>query len=114
MGMPSEKKKVENAAEKTGEAVGKGIKRGAKAVDDFGKGIKKELKKKNNETKFSFLQNKKEKYLFIIYVNSQSSIDLGGWRRVSNYSGGRKKHSPLRRELFARDESLSWLYLKLT
>ena len=39
--MPEEKKKVENA----GEAVGKGIRKGAKAVNDFGKGIKKGLKK---------------------------------------------------------------------
>jgi len=46
IGMPGEKKKVENAAEKTGEAVGKGLKKGAKAVEDVGKGIKKELKKK--------------------------------------------------------------------
>jgi hypothetical protein len=45
IGMPEEKKKVENAAEKTGEAVGKGIKKGAKAVGDFGKGIKKGIKK---------------------------------------------------------------------
>lgn len=45
-GMSNTKKKVENVAEESGEAVGKGIKRGAKAVDDFGKGIKKELKKK--------------------------------------------------------------------
>ena len=44
--MSETKKKVESAAEKTGEAVGKGIKKGAKAVNDFGKGIKKELKKK--------------------------------------------------------------------
>ncbi len=44
--MPGEKKKVENAAEKTGETIGKGIKRGAKAVDDLGKGIKKEFEKK--------------------------------------------------------------------
>ena len=44
--MPEEKKKIESAAEKTGEAVGKGIKKGAKAVNDLGKGIKKELKKK--------------------------------------------------------------------
>ena len=44
--MPDEKKKVEHASEKTGEAVGKGIKKGAKAINDFGKGIKKELKKK--------------------------------------------------------------------
>ena len=45
-GMSEKKKKVENAAEKTGEAVGKGIKKGAKAVNDFGKGIKNELEKK--------------------------------------------------------------------
>jgi hypothetical protein len=44
--MPEEKKKVEHAAEKTGEAVGKGIRKSAKAVEAFGKGIKKELKKK--------------------------------------------------------------------
>ena len=44
--VPSEKKKVESAAEKTGEAVGKGVKKSAKAVEDLGKGIKKELKKK--------------------------------------------------------------------
>jgi hypothetical protein len=44
--MPDEKKKVENAVEKTGEAVGKGIRKGAKAVSDFGKGVKKEIKKK--------------------------------------------------------------------
>ena len=44
--MPSEKKKVESAAKKTGEAVGKGIKKGAKAIEDVGKGIKKEFKKK--------------------------------------------------------------------
>jgi len=44
--MPEEKKKVENAAEKTGEAIGKGIKKTAKAAEDLGKGIKKEFKKK--------------------------------------------------------------------
>jgi hypothetical protein len=44
--LPENKKKVENAAEKTGEAVGKGIKRSAKAVSDFGKGVKKEFEKK--------------------------------------------------------------------
>jgi hypothetical protein len=44
-GISEKKKKVEDAAEKTGEAVGKGIKKGAKAVNDFGKGIKKGLKK---------------------------------------------------------------------
>jgi hypothetical protein len=45
-GMPENKKKVENVAEKTGEAVGKGIRKSAKAVSDFGKGVKKEIKKK--------------------------------------------------------------------
>ena len=44
--MSNSKKKVENAVGETGEAVGKAINKGAKAVDDFGKGIKKELKKK--------------------------------------------------------------------
>ena len=42
--MPGEKKKVENAAEKTGEAIGKGVKKSAKAVNNLGKGIKKGLK----------------------------------------------------------------------
>ena len=40
------KKKVENAAGETGEAVGKSIKKSAKEVENFGKGMKKELKKK--------------------------------------------------------------------
>ncbi len=40
------KKKVENAAKETGEAVGKGFKIGAKVVDDFEKGIEKEIKKR--------------------------------------------------------------------
>ncbi len=44
--MSAEKKKGENPAEKTGEAVGKGVRKSAKAVNDFGKGIKKGLKKK--------------------------------------------------------------------
>ena len=44
-GMSENKKKVENAAEKTGDAVGKGIRKGAKAVNDFGRGIQKGLKK---------------------------------------------------------------------
>ncbi len=44
-GMSENKKKVENAAEKTGEAIGKGAKKGAKVVNDFGKGIKKGIKK---------------------------------------------------------------------
>jgi hypothetical protein len=43
--MPGKKKKVEGAAEKTGEAVGKGLKKGAEAINDFGKGIKKGIKK---------------------------------------------------------------------
>jgi hypothetical protein len=44
--MSEEKKKVKDAAEKTGEAVVKNIRKGGEAVTDFGKGIKKELKKK--------------------------------------------------------------------
>jgi len=44
-GMPGKKEKVERAAEKTGEAVEKDLKKGAKAVSDFGKGIKKKIKK---------------------------------------------------------------------
>ena len=43
--MPENKKKIENAAEKTGEAIGGGVKKGAKDVNDFGKGIKKGIKK---------------------------------------------------------------------
>jgi uncharacterized protein YjbJ (UPF0337 family) len=48
--VPEEKKKVEigtekTASEKTGEALGKGIRIGAKAVNDFGKGMKKGLEK---------------------------------------------------------------------
>ena len=51
--MSEEKKKVENAAdktaaEKTGEAVGKGIRKSAKAVNDFGKGMKKGLSARAN------------------------------------------------------------------
>jgi hypothetical protein len=45
IGMSGKKEKVEGAAEKTGEAVGKGLKKGAKAVNDLGKGIKKGIKK---------------------------------------------------------------------
>ena len=44
--MSTKKEKIENAAEKTGEAIGKDIKKGAKATNDFGKGLKKGLKKK--------------------------------------------------------------------
>ena len=45
-GMSTKKEKIENAAEKTGEAIGKDLKKGAKAANDFGKGLKKGLKKK--------------------------------------------------------------------
>ncbi len=43
--MSERKEKVENAAEKTGEAIGAGVKRSAKVVNDFGKGIKRGIKK---------------------------------------------------------------------
>jgi hypothetical protein len=53
IGVPDEKKKIEivtekTAAEKTGEAVGKGIRKSAKAVNDFGKGMKKGLNARAN------------------------------------------------------------------
>ena len=44
--MPGNKEKVENAAEKTGEAFGKGLKESARIVKRVGKGIKKEIKQK--------------------------------------------------------------------
>jgi hypothetical protein len=44
--MPGNKEKVEEAAEKTGEAVSKGLKESARVVKRVGKGIKKEIKKK--------------------------------------------------------------------
>jgi hypothetical protein len=44
--MPGNKEKVEEAAEKTGEAVGKGLKESARVVERVGKGIKKEIKEK--------------------------------------------------------------------
>lgn len=44
-GMREKKEKVEDAAEKTGEAVGKGVKKGTKAINDCGKRIKKGIKK---------------------------------------------------------------------
>jgi hypothetical protein len=44
-GMPGKNEKVEDVAEKTGEAVGKGVKKGAQAINDFGKRIKKGIKK---------------------------------------------------------------------
>jgi len=66
-GMPEEKKRIENAAERTGEAVGKGIKKGAKAVVDFGKGVKKEIEKKEYEAKLPFFSpSKKEKCLLLL------------------------------------------------
>ncbi len=43
--MSENKKKIESSAEKTGEAIGAGVKKSAKAVNDFGKGIKKGIKK---------------------------------------------------------------------
>jgi hypothetical protein len=45
MGMPGKKKRIEGAAERTGEAVGEDLRKGAKAVSDFGKGLKKRIKK---------------------------------------------------------------------
>jgi hypothetical protein len=39
------KEKIENAAEKTGEAIGAGVKKSAKTINDFGKGLKKGFKK---------------------------------------------------------------------
>jgi hypothetical protein len=47
--MSEKKKKVENVAEKTGDAIGKGIRKSAKAVNDFGKGLKKGLKKEDKK-----------------------------------------------------------------
>ena len=43
--MSKEKIKIKRTAESTGEEIGTDIKKGAKAVNDFGKGIKKGLKK---------------------------------------------------------------------
>ena len=45
--LPGKKEKVEGAAEKTGEAVGKGLKEGATIAKRAGHGLKKELKKKD-------------------------------------------------------------------
>jgi hypothetical protein len=47
--MSETKKKIESGAEKTGESIGKGAKKTAKAVNDFGKGLKKGIKKKNKK-----------------------------------------------------------------
>lgn len=47
IGMPGKKKRVEEAAEKTGRAVEKDVKKGAQAVSNFGKGIKKKIKKED-------------------------------------------------------------------
>ena len=49
IGMPDKKKKVEGAAKRTGEAVGGGLKKGAKAVEDFGKGIKRGVEGKEKK-----------------------------------------------------------------
>jgi hypothetical protein len=40
-GMSTTKEKIENTVDKTGEAIGKDIKKGAKVANDFGKGLKK-------------------------------------------------------------------------
>jgi hypothetical protein len=42
--MPRKNEKVEDVVEKTGEAVGKGVKKGAKAINDCGKRIEKGIK----------------------------------------------------------------------
>ena len=44
-----EKKVAETTSEKTGEAVGRGIRKGAKALNDLGKGIRKGLKKEEQK-----------------------------------------------------------------
>jgi len=46
-----EKGKAEEAAEKTGEVVGKGLKKGFGVVKAFGKGAKEAVKKKEKEEK---------------------------------------------------------------
>ncbi|MGD6805837.1 MAG: hypothetical protein ACQCN4_02635 [Candidatus Bathyarchaeia archaeon] len=43
--MSETKKKIESGAEKAGEAIGAGGKKSAKAINDFGKGIKRGIKK---------------------------------------------------------------------
>jgi hypothetical protein len=43
--MTDNKEKIEDAAEKTGEVIGKGVKKSAKVVNKFGKGLKKGFKK---------------------------------------------------------------------
>ena len=43
--MSETKKKIESDAEKTGQEIGEAVKKGAQAVNDFGKGIKKGLEK---------------------------------------------------------------------
>jgi hypothetical protein len=40
IGMPGKKKRVEGAAKRTGEAIEKDVKKGAKAVNNFGKGMR--------------------------------------------------------------------------
>ena len=48
-GMREKKEKVEDASEKTGEAVGKGVKKGTKAINDCGKRIKNGIRRKNKK-----------------------------------------------------------------
>jgi hypothetical protein len=48
--MVEEKKgEIEEVAEKTGELIGKGVKKGWGVVKEFGKGVKKGVTKKENE-----------------------------------------------------------------
>jgi hypothetical protein len=109
--MLGDKKKVENAAEKTGEAVGRGVKKGTKAVNDFGKGIKKGIKKKNRGLfLFSSKRTKREKYLFYLLGFAIS------WRMRAGfyfYRYSRKNYSSTHRTYLARHASLPRLNLKL-
>ncbi len=43
--MSETERKIESGAEKTGEAIGAGVKKSAKAINDIGKGIKKGIKR---------------------------------------------------------------------
>lgn len=51
MGDEEKKGKLEKGAEKTGEVVGTGIKKGWGAVKGFGKGVKDSVTKKEDEEK---------------------------------------------------------------
>jgi hypothetical protein len=48
-GMREKKEKVEDSADCNGEAVGKGVKKGTKAINDCGKRIKKGIRRKNRQ-----------------------------------------------------------------